>query len=205
MEGGKQAGVSAAAKFPYQMWAAGEFHVDPLKGVRPKAGLSSPVLFFFFLIYCRTGQFHPCLQIRVRDDKIQLQSSENKRFLCWGFFFCFFFRLFFHWWATTAFSVPSTRLMKGRVPEPDVCGRQQGHWAIEAILSTFPEPWKESFNSWKRADFCLVAWSAFSRVSKVFPFNFWDNVTERSCFLSVSSSSTFQNNLPPCYVLQQQP
>lgn len=31
-EGGKQAGVSAVAKFPYQMWAAGEFHVDPLKG-----------------------------------------------------------------------------------------------------------------------------------------------------------------------------
>lgn len=50
IEGGKQAGVSAVAKFPYQMWAAGEFHVDPLKGVRPKAGLSSPVRFFFIYL-----------------------------------------------------------------------------------------------------------------------------------------------------------
>lgn len=38
MERGEQAGVSAVTNFPYQMWAAGEFHVDPLKGVRPKAG-----------------------------------------------------------------------------------------------------------------------------------------------------------------------
>lgn len=50
-EGGKQAGVSAAAKVPHQMWAAGEFHVDPLKGVCPKAGPSSPVLLLSFFIF----------------------------------------------------------------------------------------------------------------------------------------------------------
>lgn len=39
-----------------------------------------------------------------------------------------------------AFLVPSTRIMKGRAAGPDVCGRQQGHGAKEAILGTFPGP-----------------------------------------------------------------
>lgn len=51
--------------------------------------------------------------------------------------------------------------MKGIVLEPDVCGRQQGRRAKEATLSTFPEPWKVSFISWRRADFCPLACSVF--------------------------------------------
>lgn len=62
MERGEQAGVSAVTKFPYQMWAAGEFHVDPLKGVRPEAEL---------------------------DTFIHFQSSKNKRFPCYLFLGCF--------------------------------------------------------------------------------------------------------------------
>lgn len=67
MERGEQAGVSAVTKFPYQMWAAGEVHVDPLKGVRPEAELDT----------------------FTQEDKIHFQSSKNKLFPCYLFLGCF--------------------------------------------------------------------------------------------------------------------
>lgn len=49
------------------MWAAGEVHVDSLKGVRPEAELDT----------------------FIQEDKIHFQSSQNKLFLCYLFLGCF--------------------------------------------------------------------------------------------------------------------